>query len=338
MNSVLFKWRQVKVILGTITLSRCLNFIGLVVSYWLSRIVREPIVLANPYAISVEPAGYCNLRCPECPTGAGVLTRKGGVLGLADYQGIIDQTASHLMHVNLFFQGEPLLNRAIIDMIAYASQKRIYSLISTNGQLFDEKLAQGMVEGQLTEIVFSVDGLTQETYEVYRVGGKLHKLVAAVEMVVAEKRRCRSVFPLITLQFLVFEHNQHEVGLLESFSQQLGADRYVVKTAQFNSFGDGTVKPPTKKRWQRYDQDRQFRTTFFQHCWRQWSSCVIGWDGTVVPCCYDKNGDFSFGNNAGQPLEAIWKCGNAQVFRRTILHAKHTISICKNCPEGRGFY
>lgn len=96
------------------------------------------------------------------------------------------------------------------------------------------------------------------------MGGHLAKLVAAVEMLVAEKEKNKSVYPLITLQFIVFEHNQHEVGLLESFSQQLGADRYVVKTAQFNAFGDGTVKPPHDKRWQRYDEDKQFRASFYQ--------------------------------------------------------------------------
>lgn len=337
MNSVIFKWYQIRAILATITLTRVFNFIGLVVSYWLSRIVREPIVLANPYAISVEPAGFCNLKCPECPTGAGVLTRRGGVLALADYQEIIDQAAAHLMHVNLFFQGEPLLNRAIIDMIGYASQRRIFSLISTNGQLFDEKLAKGLVQAQLKEIVFSVDGLTQGTYEVYRVGGQLHKLKAAVEMVVAEKRKSQSVYPLVTLQFIVFEHNQQEVPRLPFFTHELGADRFVVKTAQFNNFGDGTVKPPTKTRWQRYDQDRQFRSTVFQHCWRQWSSCVVGWDGSVVPCCYDKDGDFAFERMEGQALETIWKGRAAQNFRRAILRSKYAIPICQNCPEGRGF-
>ncbi len=337
MSSFLFKWHQVRAILATITFSRFFNFIGLVVSYWLSRMVREPIVLANPYAISVEPAGFCNLRCPECPTGAGVLTRKGGVLGLADYMGIIDQTASHLMHVNLFFQGEPMLNRTIKEMIAYATQKRIYTLMSTNGQLFDERIAKGLVEAQLKEIVFSVDGLTQATYEVYRVGGKLHKLMAAVEMVVAEKKKYQSVYPLVTLQFIVFEHNQQELPRLPVFTKQLGADRYVVKTAQFNNFGDGTVKPPTKKRWQRYDQDQQFRSTVFQHCWRQWSSCVVGWEGTVVPCCYDKDGNFAFGNMTGQALATIWQGPTAQRFRRAILRSKYTIPICHNCPEGRRF-
>lgn len=337
MNSVLFKWYQVRAILATFTFKRGFNFIGLVVSYWLSRMIREPIVLANPYAISVEPAGFCNLRCPECPTGAGVLTRRGGVLALADYQGIIDQAAAHLMHINLFFQGEPMLNRAIIEMIAYASKKRIYSLISTNGQLFNEKLAKEVVQAQLKEIVFSVDGLTQKTYEVYRVGGQLQKLMAAVEMVVAEKRKSQSVYPLVTLQFIVFEHNQQEVALLPLFTHELGADRYVVKTAQFNNFGDGSVKPPTKKRWQRYDQDRQFRSTVFQHCWRQWSSCVVGWEGSVVPCCYDKDGDFAFGNMGGQALATIWKSRSAQRFRQAILRSKYTIPICENCPEGRGF-
>ncbi len=336
MNQLLFNYYQLKAVLTAVTIPRGVNFLGLILSYVMSRIVRRPIVLGKPFAVSMEPAGYCNLRCPECPTGAAVLKRKGGRLDFGLYKRRVDQFSSHLMHVNLFFQGEPLLNPAINEMIAYASQKRIYSLLSTNGQIFNEEMAKGMVVGQLKEIVFSVDGVTQQTYEIYRVGGELAKLVAAVEMLVAEKKKSKSVYPLITLQFIVFEHNQHEVGLLESFSKQLGANRFVVKTAQFNAFGDGTVKPPQDKRWQRYDEGKQFRASFFKHCWRQWSSCVIGWDGTVVPCCYDKDGDFAFGNLEPQPLASIWHGVAAQRFRRRVLRFKYAIPMCKNCPEGRG--
>ena len=336
MNKLSFSYYQFKAAWRTLTLRRLANYLRLIISYFFSRMVRKPFIKGYPYAISMEPAGYCTLKCPECPTGVALLTRAKGTMNMALFQQIIDGFSSHLMHINLFFQGEPFLNRSLGEMISYASSKNIYTLISTNGQLLNQQSVYDLISGRLTEIIFSVDGLTQQTYELYRVGGRLSKLIAVVELLVDAKRRTHSVYPLITLQFIVFEHNQHEVGLLDGFAKRLGADRYVVKTAQFNDFGTGTVKPPTNKRWRRYRTEKQFQPTVFRHCWRQWSSCVIGWDGTLVPCCYDKNGDHTFGNISQQPLDEIWNNGTANDFRLTVLNSKYSMAICRNCPEGRG--
>ena len=60
------------------------------------------------------------------------------------------------------------------------------------------------------------------------------------------------------------------------------------------------------------------------------------WDGTLVPCCYDKNGDHTFGNISQQPLDEIWNNGTANDFRLTVLNSKYSMAICRNCPEGRG--
>lgn len=336
-NKASYRFHQLKAALQTLNSLRMGNLYHLVTSYILSRIRRTPFVAAMPYAISIEPSGLCNLACPECPTGAAVLTRPTGMLDFQSFQAIIDSFLPTLMHVNLFFQGEPLMNRHLGNMIAYASEKKIYTLLSTNGQLMNEKRAKEMVDGRLTEIIFSMDGVTQKTYETYRVGGKLSKLTAGVELLVAEKRRRRAKYPLITIQFIAFEHNQHEIPQLKSITRQLGADRYVIKTAQFNDFGDGSVRPPTKKRWQRYDESTNFNTTHHSHCWRQWSSAVVGWDGTLTPCCFDKNGDHALGNVLKNKTIEIWKGQKADDFRKQLLTNRESIDICKNCPEGRGW-
>lgn len=338
MNGMLFKYYQAKVLLSSLSVGRVSNFLRLSFSYFFSRLVRHPFVFALPCAITVEPAGYCNLKCPECPTGAAVLTRRGGTMDVMLFETLLDSLATHLIHVNFFFQGEPFLNRDLVRMVASATKKKVYSLISTNGQLLDQQIAAAMVESQLTEIVFSVDGLTQATYEVYRVGGHLEKLVDAVKMLVRERMMQHSKYPLITLQFIAFEHNEHEVGQLQNFTKQLGADRFLIKTAQFNDFGNGSVQPPSSGKWRRYKSGRRFESTGFNHCWRQWSSCVLGWNGVVIPCCYDKNGDFAFGSALEAPLVKLWGNVGAQTFRKTILQNKYSMHICRNCPEGRGWF
>ncbi len=334
-----FKYYQGLAVLSVLNFRRVSNFASLCFSYFLSRIIRRPAIIGMPYAVSVEPSGLCNLKCPECPTGAAVLTRSGGMITPRMFTGVAASLEGSLMHVNLFFQGEPLLNRSLGELIRIATDHKLYTLLSTNGQLMNSRVAAEIVAGGLKEIIFSVDGLTQETYQRYRVGGRLDRVTAAIRKVADQKLVQKSNYPLITVQFLAFKHNEHEIPGLKSYTASVGADRYVVKSAQFNDFGDGSVKPPSGKRWKRYVDGTSFKPTRYRHCWRQWSSAVVGWDGAVIPCCYDKDGKYSFGRiDDSSDFPSLWNGESANSFRSKVLNAKYEIDICRNCPVGRGFW
>ena len=54
--------------------------IKIISSFTISRIIRKPIVWGMPISYSIEPTNHCNLKCPECPSGLGTLTRPLGLL------------------------------------------------------------------------------------------------------------------------------------------------------------------------------------------------------------------------------------------------------------------
>ena len=70
------------------------------------------------------------------------------------------------------------------------------------------------------------------------------------------------------------------------------------------------------------------------HCWRMWSGSVITWNGTVVPCCFDKDAKYSFGNLNNISFSEIWKNDAYQNVRKNIIKNRTDIEICKNCTEG----
>ena len=69
-------------------------------------------------------------------------------------------------------------------------------------------------------------------------------------------------------------------------------------------------------------------------CWKMWSSCVITWDGKVVPCCFDKDAKHVMGDVGTQSFQEIWTGEPYQSFRQSILRSRSEIEICKNCSEG----
>jgi len=323
-----------------ITIRRARNLLLLVLSFYISRITKKPHIQGRPWAMSVEPSGLCNLQCPECPVGAGVLTRKGGMLEPGLLSKMLDEAGPELMTLNLYFQGEPMLNRKINKLITAASERNIFSSMSTNGHFLSPENCDKLIEAGLSELIISLDGISRQSYSRYRKGGNLDKVLQGIESMVKRRKELNKHKPLITVQFIVFEHNEQEIPELKKLCRQLGVERLQLKSAQFYDFGNNEVKPPKNPHYSRYvEKDGQpvLKGKSYNHCFKQWGSAVMSWDGRVAPCCYDKDLDFSPGNVSETPLGEIWKNQSLMQFRGKILRDKAAIAMCRNCPQGRKF-
>ena len=67
--------------------------------------------IGMPKLITIEPTNHCNLKCPLCPTGVGDTSVEYGLLKLDEYKKIVDVFGKWAQSVNLFFWGEPILNK-----------------------------------------------------------------------------------------------------------------------------------------------------------------------------------------------------------------------------------
>jgi radical SAM protein with 4Fe4S-binding SPASM domain len=323
----------------SLTIARSINLLKLFAGFFASRIKGFPVLRAYPFAISVEPSGYCQLQCPECPTGAAVLSRPKGTMRLDLYNKLIDNLSKYTFYLNLYFQGEPLLNPAITPMIKRASEKNIYTAISTNGLLLTKTIGRQIAASGLSRIIISLDGFTQPVYEKYRKGGQVETVKNGILNLIEARNATRVQTPLIAVQFLAFRHNMHELPQIKEWCRQAGVDKLEIKTAQINNFGDKSVEAPASKT--RYtlrpDDKLKIKGKAYNHCWRLMNSTVISWDGKMAPCCYDKNLNHSFGNISLSSASNVWKNQIANDFRKSILINRSSIEMCQNCPEGRSF-
>lgn len=331
-------WRDGLNYVSKLTPRRVFNMVQLVGSYYISKITSKPTHYGMPTSISLEPTTSCNLRCPECPSGLRSFTRPTGMLTHETYQKIIDELAPSLSYLIFYFQGEPYLNPKFLEQVKYAHEKRIYTATSTNAHYLDDAKAKATVLSGLDRLIISIDGTSQETYEQYRVGGSLEKVIEGTRNIVKWKRELKSRTPHIIFQYLVVKPNEHQLEEVKTLAKELEVDEVAFKTAQIYDYENGSELIPSIEQYSRYKQlpngKWKIKNKLINHCWKMWHSCVITWDGKVVPCCFDKDAHYQLGTMETESFREVWKGKAYENFRASLIKSRSEIEMCKNCSEG----
>ena len=321
-----------------ISWKRAANVVDILHSYHSSKVSKRPAIKGLPISISIEPTTACNLRCPECPSGLRSFTRPTGMLDPVLYRRIIDELASTLSYLTFYFQGEPYLHSGFLDMVGYASSRKIYTATSTNAHFLNEEAALRTVCSGLDRLIISIDGTTQDAYESYRIGGTLAKVLMGTRNIIAAKKYLKSQTPHVVFQFLVVAANEHQIPEVYNMAKELCVDQVVLKTAQVYNYENGSSLIPKNHRFARYKQNPDgtwsIKNKLSDHCWKMWHSCVVTWDGNVVPCCFDKDAHFVLGNLTRNSFSEIWYGEAYQRFRASLLQSRSNVEMCRNCTEG----
>ena len=338
---------------AVLTKSRVSNALRCYGSYALSRLgsvlFRTSITVHHaPMFVSVEPANICQLRCPECPVGRGKGEIKNSKLKIKNsktpnspfmsmevFRRVLAEVKETALVMQFYFQGEPLLNTNLPEMIREAHEAGLYTIVSTNAQAMTKERAEELVSSGLDRIIISMDGLTEETYSAYRVGGDVERCKAAIRWLREAKDHSSSGrTPVIELQCLRLKSNEQEWTLFKREYKTFGADRLTFKTAQLYDYENGHPLMPTEARYSRYIQGKDgkyHRRAMGKGCFRVWSGAVITTDGTVLPCCYDKGHEHAYGNIMQTPLAELFANEKAKSFRLAAM--KQGPKICRECGK-----
>ena len=324
---------------------RLWNSVKVLVSMGLSWFIRRPVVWGKPFMLMVEPTNFCNLKCPLCPSGNGQMSRPRGKMELEDFKKLVDQVRDHVFMMMMWNQGEPYINRCFNEMVRYAHERRIFTFTSSNGHFVRTvEQARDIVESGLDEIIFSLDGVDQETYEKYRVGGKIERVFEGIRLLVQTRKELASRTPQVNLQFIVMRHNEKDLAQAERLARELKADKFLVKTTQVYTAAEGEEFLPQEESFRRYKSNGNGKLVVkgqpVRGCKVLWYSSMVNWDGTVAPCCFDKDVDFEMGQAFdGHFFGEIWRGRSYMDFRRKILEDRGSVEMCLNCSEGyRGMF
>lgn len=276
----------------------------------------------KPIHAIFEMTNACNLRCPLCNTG-GLQQHfrhiDKGLMRFAVFKAGIDKLSPQIQTVLLYTWGEPLLNKELYRCIEYAYHQGVDTVISSNMMLYDEKLGEKLIHSGLTKMIVSCDGLTQESYERYRRGGDLNTVTENVENLLALRRRHSSVYPKVEMQFIVFQHNEHEMADYRRFWEMKGVDAVnFIRMSYMSQIGKAIAETegyiplnPDFQPYHPYGSMKQCSDLYFH--------VTIDWNGDWYTCCFPPGEDaFRLGNIATDDFWRIWNGERYRYFRRLL--------------------
>jgi radical SAM protein with 4Fe4S-binding SPASM domain len=297
---------------------------------------RSTVVAGRPMNVTIEQTNVCNLDCPVCETGAGILGRTKGHMSMAQFQMIIDKVGAHTNTLMFYFMGEPFLNKHAYDMIRYAKAAGIpFVETCTNGDFVDPVR---LVASGLDKVSFQIGGMTQETHETYRVKGRLDRVMTNLIATIRERNRARSKLR-IDVGFIVMKHNEHEVADFRRMVIDIGADRAVVIDPCVRTIEQGKQFLPVDRAHWFYDEPA-FNAGVLRPkhlpdnaCPWIYYSLAVHVNGDVVPCCRDPRGQEVMGNLFRQDLDEIWNGPRYRDFRARIHANQGGVEICRLCSS-----
>jgi len=238
---------------------------------------------SKPVFLRIEVSPLCNLRCPgcllhlACPAESSPDHRKYGMMPYDSFKENVKDLLPYLFKVNLYDEGEPLLNPEIHKIIKLLSDNNVTSCISSNFsmKLSDERLAQ-IVDSGLEHLIVAVDGATQETYSSYRQGGDLNTVISNIRRILALKKKMKSHLKL-ELQFIDFEKNEAERSGVQKLAEDIGAWRFTAITGTSRHGWAGA-------RFKGSEAERRRRG-----CYELWLSSTINSKGELGTCDYGED-------------------------------------------------
>lgn len=277
--------------------------------------------------VYLEITNVCNLDCVFCPG----TRRAKGFLSPEDFQRYGEKLRPHTKYLYLHLMGEPLLHPQLEDILKRAADLRFCVMVTTNGTLLDRRGALLWNSPAVKKVSISLHSFEGSGTQ-GGIAGYLDTCVRFALRAAEEGKRCA----------------------LRLWNRD-GKD-----TRGVNSL-NGTVLTELERAFPRPWKEGRRGTTLAPRIFLEWgerfewpdlsapegdspSFCYglrdqvgVLWDGTVVPCCLDHEGDIPLGRLGEQSLEEILDSPRAQAIYSGFSQGQAREPLCLRCGFARRF-
>ena len=308
---------------GRMDARRALNMVSAAKDFALKREKMN----AFPAIVKIDISPLCNLRCTACvhadangnPTLEKQVFAPAHRMSVEQFRGIVEKVKGKATAVSLYYLGDPMAHPDLDKMCRIAADAGLQVHASTNFSFgFKDERIRSIVESGLSHLTVCIDGLSQEKYQRTRVGGNIARVIHNLERVSKVRKELGQKYPLIEVQYIMFQHNLDEVEQARKFCDDIGVEQFTTFWGDLHNWTDrdpgnfDVIGPKPKKN--------------LPHCYWPYFSTVIKYNGDVIPCCTHRQGmQYApgadarvFGNVFEKDFAEIWNSPEYQQARRMV--------------------
>ncbi len=318
------------IISGKISLRKLWNVLVCSLAYILK--LRKSAV--SPFILSLELWNECNAGCLFCRDAKGKIYNinpdqphigsiSKGIMPPAMVKDIIDQVKEEVLIAVLYTNGEPLLYKDLADVVKFATDRKVMTMISTNGLLFTEDNAHSLLEAGIDLIKIQLGGFTQDIYGIQIRYGEVDTLKNNIRMVARLKKELKAE-TVILIDWITYNYNRHQIPLIRQFCKELGL---------MLSFRQGNPRGGLE------DKETPLPTaTLPMSCDWLWKAMQVNFNGEVLQCCegviWGNVKPYATYKTGVSQVKEIWNGPAAQATRELMkTKGRSSMPICKQCQR-----
>ena len=280
-----------------------------------------------PIHLDIEATSHCNLLCTMCPRTELLENDMFWEVKQFDfdmYKKLIDEGVKNgLCSVKYNYLGEPLMNKRIYEMIAYAKQAGVVDVMfNTNATALTEKNARRLIEVGVDKLFFSFDSPYRERYNEIRIGADYDKVLKNIKRFHEIREEMGSIKPFTRISMVMMKETEDQWEDFKALFEP------IVDAVAFVDYMDhGVQNNPDKNVINFHRKNSKFC------CPQLWQRMFVHPDGVVTPCCLDANRELVMGNVNEESAADIWH--NEKYTQMRELHASGRmaeIPTCARCP------
>jgi len=176
----------------------------------------------------------CNLKCVHCYAHAKNIAFDNELTTEQGKQ-LIDDLSDFGSPVMLFSGGEPLVRPDLPELAAYAVEKGMRAVISTNGTLITPELARTLKEIGLSYVGISLDGMQQ-------INDRFRGVAGAFQQALEGIKNCQQAGIKVGLRFTINKFNVGEIPKIFQLLEEMDIPRVCFYHLVYAGRGSGLVK------------------------------------------------------------------------------------------------
>lgn len=278
--------------------------------------------------IYIEISNICNLQCTFCP----VVERDKNIMDSPSFEGILAKVAPFSEEICLHLMGEPLAHPEFPHILEIAAKFGVQLNLTTNALLLSKYEDLLLSYNNIKQINFSVHSY-KDNFKNKPLAPYLIELITFSERAIKERPDLYINFRLWTMDEKNEDVTRDNLEVIELINQYFHTNLTDTVDVGFrkNKKIEGRVYLHFDSRFT-WPSPNLPKLSEVGTCQGVQSQLGIHADGSVVPCCLDKEATILLGNIKNQSLEDIYQSARTQAMFQGFQKGQLVEDLCQKCP------